>query len=392
MKIKVVKKPKTKIIKKTKKKIKNSNQLELIFKDNKNKNIKDLNKDLSFNYSNTVNSISRIFLSSFVLISFFYIMPLLISFTENNFNTKEFKNNSKKILAYTLNKQNENKENTKSQREDDLLIDIFSLNDLESDTVRLSASTIKQLFEDTDYNLQDVRKKKLVKPVALTLLPQEIKMIENTKKRKEFFIQIVLPLIIKENSNIRIDRKNLFKIINKSNNTNLEKQWLGKKYKQYGVVPGDLSSLKIRMDEIPVSLAIAQAAKETGWGTSRFAQEGNALFGQWTWSGEGLKPKEAKAGEGHKVMKFNVLQASVRAYQRNLNTHSTYRDFRRARAELRDLGKPLDSLELSKYLNKYAETGNQYVEVLQKIIKQNKLKDFDDAKLLPSSGDLESLI
>ena len=392
MKIKVVKKPKTKIIKKTKKKIKNSNQLELIFKDNKNNNIKNQNKDLSFNYSNTVNSISRLFLSSFVLISFFYIMPLFISFTENNFNTKEFKNNSKKILAYTLNKQNENKENTKSQNEEDLLFDIFSLNDLESDTVRLSASTIKQLFEDTDYNLQDVRKKKLVKPVALTLLPQEIKMIENTKKRKEFFIQIVLPLIIKENSNIRIDRKNLFKIINKSNNTNLEKKWLGKKYKQYGVAPGDLSSLKIRMDEIPVSLAIAQAAKETGWGTSRFAQEGNALFGQWTWSGEGLKPKEAKAGEGHKVMKFNVLQASVRAYQRNLNTHSTYRDFRRARAELRDLGKPLDSLELSKYLNKYAETGNQYVEVLQKIIKQNKLKDFDDAKLLPSSGDLESLI
>ena len=392
MKIEVDKKPKTKIIKKTKKKIKNINQLELIFKDNKNKNIKDHNKDLSFNYSNAVNSISRIFLSSFVLISFFYIMPLFISFTEKNFNTKEFKNNSKNILAYTLNKQNENKENTKSQNEDDLLFDIFSLNDLESDTVRLSASTIKQLFEDTDYNLQDVRKKKLVKPVALTLLPQEIKMIENTKKRKEFFIQIVLPLIIKENSNIRIDRKNLFKIINKSNNTNLEKQWLEKKYKQYGVVPGDLSSLKIRMDEIPVSLAIAQAAKETGWGTSRFAQEGNALFGQWTWSGEGLKPKEAKAGEGHKVMKFNVLQASVRAYQRNLNTHSTYRDFRRARAELRDLGKPLDSLELSKYLNKYAETGNQYVEVLQKIIKQNKLKDFDDAKLLPSSGDLESLI
>ena len=392
MKIKVVKKPKTKIIKKTKKKIKNSNQLELIFKDNKNNNIKNQNKDLSFNYSNTVNSISRLFLSSFALISFFYIMPLFISFTEKNFNTKEFKNNSKTILAYTLNKQNKNKENTKSQSEKDLLLDIFSLNDLESDTVRLSASTIKQLFEDTDYNLQDVRKKKLVKPVALTLLPQEIKMIENTKKRKEFFIQIVLPLIIKENSNIRIDRKNLFKIINKSNNTNLEKQWLEKKYKQYGVAPGDLSSLKIRMDEIPVSLAIAQAAKETGWGTSRFAQEGNALFGQWTWSGEGLKPKEAKAGEGHKVMKFNVLQASVRAYQRNLNTHSTYREFRRARAELRDLGKPLDSLELSKYLNKYAETGNQYVEVLQKIIKQNKLKDFDDAKLLPSSGDLESLI
>ena len=135
-----------------------------------------------------------------------------------------------------------------------------------------------------------------------------------------------------------------------------------------------------------------RAAKETGWGTSRFAQEGNALFGQWTWSGEGLKPKDAKEGEDHKVMKFNILQASVRAYQRNLNTHSTYKAFRKARAEFRDSKKTLDSIELSKYLNKYAETGNQYVEVLQKIIQQNNLKDFDDAKLLPSSVDLESLI
>ena len=91
-------------------------------------------------------------------------------------------------------------------------------------------------------------------------------------------------------------------------------------------------------------------------------------------------------------MKFNILQASVRAYQRNLNTHSSYKDFRKARAKLRDSDKPLDSIELSRHLNKYAETGNQYVEILQKIIRQNKLKDFDDAKLLPSSGDLDSLI
>ena len=145
------------------------------------------------------------------------------------------------------------------------------------------------------------------------------------------------------------------------------------------------------MDEIPVSLAIAQAAKETGWGTSRFAQEGNALFGQWTWSGEGLKPKEADENKGHKVMKFNVLQASVRAYQRNLNTHSSYKNFRLARAQLRDSKRPLDSIILSQFLKNYAETGNQYVEVLQKIIKQNNLKDFDDAKLLPSSIELESL-
>ena len=339
-----------------------------------------------------LGSIFKLFLISLTTISIFYFIPSFIKYSE--YKSSEYKNNSKAVLAYTLkNKNNGNIEgDSGTLNETDLLRDIFSLNDLETDTVRLNASTIKQLFEDTNYTLKDVREKKLVKPVALTLLPAEIKMIENTKQRKDFFIQIVLPLILQENNNIRLDRKSLFGIINKSNNTNLEKKWLEKKYKQYGVQSRDLSTLKIRMDEIPVSLAIAQAAKETGWGTSRFAQEGNALFGQWTWSGEGLKPKDAEQNQGHKVMKFNVLQASVRAYQRNLNTHPSYKNLRKARAELRDRGKPLDSLILVKYLNEYAETGEKYVQVLQQIIKQNNLKDFDDAKLLPSSIKLESLI
>ena len=357
---------------------------------NKKVNLKRINIIRFFDQRN-IGSIPRIFLSSIVIIFFFYSMPLIINFANDKNN--EFQNNSKAVLAYTLKNGGKNIDgDNNALNEKDLLIDIFSLNDLETDTVRLNASTIKQLFEDTNYTLKDVREKKLVKPVALTLLPNEIKMIENTQKRKEFFIQIVLPLILKENGNIRLDRKRLFSIINKSNNTKLEKKWLNKKYKQYGIPSKDLSVLKIRMDEIPVSLAIAQAAKETGWGTSRFAQEGNALFGQWTWSGEGLKPKDSDKNEGHKVMKFNVLQASVRAYQRNLNTHSSYKNLRKARAELRDRGMPLDSLLLVKFLNEYAETGEKYVEVLEKIIKQNQLKDFDDAKLLPSSIELESLI
>ena len=343
---------------------------------------------------NNLGSIARILLSSFVIIFIFYLLPLIINFTNNKIlNTKEFKNNSKTILAYTLDKKiNGNLDDNEQYDERDLLVDIYSLNEKETDSVRLDASTIIQLYEDTDYKLDDIRKNKLVKPIALDSFPREIKMIENTKKRKEFFIQIVLPLILQENNNIRSDRKRLFGIINKSNNTALEKKWLVKKYKQYGIPSKDLSTLKIRMDEVPVSLALAQAAKETGWGTSRFAQEGNALFGQWTWSGEGLKPKEADEDQGHKVMKFNVLQASVRAYQRNLNTHSTYKEFRLARAQLRDAGDLLDSIILSEYLNKYAETGQKYVETLKKIINQNDLKDFDNVKLLPSSLALESLI
>ncbi len=355
------------------------------------RNNKSKMKVLKFFDKKNIGSLPRIFISSILVVFFFYSAPLVINFANKDLNSVQ--NNSKAVLAYTLNKKKNGIEDDEEVlNENDLLRDIFTLNDLEVDTVRLNASTIKQLFEDTNYTLKDVREKKLVKPVALTLLPQEIKMIESTKKRKEFFIQIVLPLILKENNNIRLDRKRLFKIINKSNNTNLEIKWLEKKFKQYGINSNDLSILKIRMDEVPVSLALAQAAKETGWGTSRFAQEGNALFGQWTWSGEGLKPKDSDKNEGHKVMKFNVLQASVRAYQRNLNTHSTYKEFRKARAELRDEGKKLDSLVLAQYLNNYAETGEKYVEVLQKIIEQNNLKDFDDAKLLPSSIELESLI
>ena len=340
------------------------------------------------------NTISRLVLSSFIVISFFYIAPIFINFADKNFNTKEFTNNSKKILSNTLSKNKifEDDDELAKQSEIDLLYDILDENNSDINVVRYTTLEINALFKKVNYNLKDVRDTKLVKPVPIDLLPNEIKTIQNTKKKKEMFIKIVLPLILEENNKIRIDRKRLFKILNKSSNTDIEKKWLEKKYKQYGIRSNDLSTLKIRMDEIPVSLAIAQAAKETGWGTSRFAQEGNALFGQWTWSGDGLKPKDADKDKGHKVMRFHILKLSVRAYLRNLNTHASYRDLRKARAELRDLEKPLDSLILSKHLDKYAETGGQYIEVLQKIIKQNNLKDFDEARLLPSSKDLESLI
>ena len=337
--------------------------------------------------------ISRFFLSAFMVISFFYVIPFFINFADKNFYNKEFTNNSKNILNNTLNSEKTLNDETEVDNDEiDLLYDILEENNSEINLVRYTTTEIDSLFKDLNYNLKDVRDTKLVKPVDIGLLPNEIKNIRNTKKRKDMFIKIVLPLIVKENTKIRIDRKRLFTILNKNSNTNIEKKWLEKKYKQYGAKKNDLSTLKVRMDEIPISLAIAQAAKETGWGTSRFALKGNALFGQWTWSGEGLKPKNAEEGKGHKVMEFNSLQLSVRAYLRNLNTHSSYKNLRKARTDLRNKKVPLDSLILSKHLDKYAETGSQYIEVLQKIIEQNNLKDFDESRLLPSSKDLESLI
>jgi Bax protein len=371
---------------------KNKISLSEIQKFLKQKNLIIKSKKKSYiSKANNLDSLTKTAVSSIIIVTIFFIAPIVSDFKkERSLFSKDYENKSKSDFEKTL-------DGKTPQVDDDLntkflFEDVFDYEDLPTDTVRLSAATIQQLFKDTNYSLKDVRKKKLVKPVSLSLLPEEMKMIDNTKQRKDLFIQIILPLIIKENNSIKIERKKLFSILNKSNNNDLEKKWLKKKFKQYGVVNKDLSTLKIRMDEIPVSMAIAQAAKETGWGTSRFAQEGNALFGQWTWSGEGIKPAGADDDSTHKVMKFKVLQASVKAYHRNLNTHSSYKRFRSARAEMRDSRKTLKSISLIKYLDKYAETGKTYVEILEKIIKQNDLTDFDDAKLLPSSIELESLI
>ncbi len=350
-------------------------------------------------FKNDYKSLSKFSLSSVIIILIFFGLPVITNFLDENFKRNiEVSNISKKNFELTLNNKDIFQQKDKSGKVTNLEnvfddIDVFNSDDNNLNTSRLSASTIVQLFEDTKYDLKKVKETKLVNiGNSIDHLPLEMKKIENTNKRKNLFIQIVLPLIIEENTKIRLDRKKLFTILNKNNNSNTEKEWLSQKFKQYGVKSNDFSTLKIRMDEIPASLAIAQAAKETGWGTSRFAQEGNALFGQWTWSGEGIKPAGADVDSKHKIAKFKVLKASVKAYQRNLNTHSGYKEFRNERAIQRDNNGKLNSLKLVNHLDKYAETGVEYTKILKKIIEQNSLTDFDDVKILPTTKKLKNLI
>ena len=332
--------------------------------------------------------------ASLIIITFFYILPLSINKVSSIIkHNKHVENYSKKYLEKVLSGENL----VSGELENDEIAQRYLYEDVElkegpSKSVRIEASILNQLFEDNDYNLKKVRVNKIVKPFEVGMLPEELKNIESTKKRKDLFIKIVLPLILSENNRILRDRDILFKVLNKNNNTKSERQWLDKKFKQYGVVNKDVTTLKIRMDIIPVSLALAQAAKESGWGTSRFAIEGNALFGQWTYSGEGITPAAADKGDKHKVMAFSVLKSSVRAYQRNLNTHKSYKAFRKERATQRDNEENLDSTLLANYLHSYAETGEEYVKILKQIINQNNLKDFDKAKILPSSKSLQNNI
>ena len=240
------------------------------------------------------------------------------------------------------------------------------------------------LFEDVEYDLSTVRYQKKVKPIYFTQFPKDLDEIKDTKLKKETFIKIVLPLVVAENEKILDDRFKLKKILSRKITTDKEKAWLRQKLREYKVKNSDMSELKRRMDIIPVSIALAQAAKESGWGTSRFALEGNAIFGQWTWTGQGIEPLNKGKHEGHKILRFPILRASVKAYKNNLNTHKGYSNFREKRASLRKRNKKIKGLDLTDGLDKYAQTGKEYTDMLEKIIKQNDLDDFETVQLTNS--------
>ena len=240
----------------------------------------------------------------------------------------------------------------------------------------LNTQTVLNLFKDLEYDLDDVRNEKIVKPIYFTRLPKDLHEMKSVTRKKETFLKILLPLVVAENARIKKDKKYLLKIL-KENQNKKNINWINKKYKQYKISNKNINELMERMDVIPASIALAQGAKESGWGTSRFALEGNAIFGQWTWNGVGIEPLEKVDGQKHKILKFPILRASVKAYITNLNTHSGYKNFRKKRLELRENNKNLSGLDLIHELSNYAQTGKEYTKILEKIIKQNDLDEFE---------------
>ncbi len=255
---------------------------------------------------------------------------------------------------------------------------------LDDEDVSLDTKITLNLFEDLKYDLKGIRSGALVKPIYLSKLPKDLRKLKSTQKKKDTFIKIVMPLILDENNKILENRKKLFKILGKQNNSRGERVWLKRRFEDYGIKNEDVTELKMRMDIIPVSIAIAQAAKESGWGTSRFALEGNAMFGQWTWGKKGISPLKKEKNQDHKILKFPILRSSVQAYKNNLNTHRGYKEFREKRADLRRKNKKISGVVLVQYLYNYAATGSEYTKILKKIIEQNQLTDFDGAVLMHS--------
>jgi Bax protein len=244
-------------------------------------------------------------------------------------------------------------------------------------------------FEQQGFDLADFRNSggQLEVPrIFLAKLPVDMADVSITDKRKRAFIKVMLPHILREDERITADRERLQKLADRmklgDSVSGRDQRWLEQLTDRYGLDEVDTNELLERVDIVPPGLALAQAIEESGWGTSRFAQSGNAVFGMWTWSaGSGLVPEDRPDGETYEVQRFRSLENSVAAYMRNLNTKASYREFRDRRAALRDQGAPLDSYQLAGQLHRYSARGSDYIRTIRSIMRSNGLDAFDEAKL-----------
>ena len=207
----------------------------------------------------------------------------------------------------------------------------------------------------------------------------------NVKEKKEAFFSFMLPLVIKKNLDIRSERQFLLSIRDKSkiefSSSEISKvKKLGSKYRlpELDIEMDGLVQLLNRVDEIPVSMVLAQAAIESAWGTSRFARDANNLFGQWCYKkGCGLVPLRRNPGSTHEVKKFDSVEDAIEEYLHNLNTNNAYNYLREVRKNLRQDNQVLSGNKLAEGLLNYSEMREKYIEEVRAVIRINKLSKHD---------------
>ena len=262
-----------------------------------------------------------------------------------------------------------------------------------------SYTEVGELFEELNYTPEAWAAgiREIPRVYLTTIAPRwrdrvsaEVTVLE----KKRIFFRSLAPLVLRSNEFILRDRARLeqlgLRLAGGGDLSSDERLWLTELAVAYGVVKdadatldaAALEELLVRVDIVPVSLALGQCAEESGWGTSRFAAEGNALFGQWSWGGKGIKPQQQREGMGdYRIAAFETPLHSVMAYMRNLNTHAAYAGLRTRRAELRAKGERISGWTLAETLDKYSERGAAYVESLHAIMRVNRLDPADDAFL-----------
>lgn len=249
-----------------------------------------------------------------------------------------------------------------------------------------SAAAVRSQFRADDFVLNRVRTgSRSVPHRYLTSLPVGLAEDDQILRRKDLFIKVMLPLVLLSNQATLADRAHMLQLISRLGKghpiTTTNQLWLNRLAQRFESAPDDFATLRYRIDAIPPSLAIAQAALETGWGTSRFANQGNALFGEWTFGERrGIVPASRGPQKDHKVRSFDSLLHSVLAYMDNLNSHPAYRDMRAKRASSRAYGNTINSQELALHLNAYGGDA-AYITKVNQVIRSNRLRAFDDANL-----------
>lgn len=204
-------------------------------------------------------------------------------------------------------------------------------------------------------------------------------------ERKQAFFSYFLPIVQQVNQDILATRNELLDLRDKSSLSSSQESYVREVAEAFGLTgfeftDADWATLLRRVDVVPPSLALAQAANESAWGTSRFAVEGNNYFGQWCFQpGCGIVPARRDSGKTHEVAEYRSPEVSVENYVRNLNQHNAYRQLREIRARLRRSEEPISGVALAGGLSKYSERGQDYIDELRQMIRFNELGEYDEA-------------
>ena len=244
------------------------------------------------------------------------------------------------------------------------------------------SSEMMEIFNKYQFSVDNLLNNQSANLVIFSSLPDDFMQIQPVIERKRLFINTLIPIIYSENLQILNDRKRILDWWRESDGENFSRdfwpQWLFELSEKYASSDSNLGNLLVRVDIIPLSLALAQAAIESGWGTSRYSREGNAVFGQYTFDeSKGLKPRNRNMDEEFFIKKFSNLSESVRSYLKNINTHLAYADFREERKKLRMSGENLSGYKLVNFLKDYSERKEFYIKDVKEIMTSNNFQKFD---------------
>ena len=281
-------------------------------------------------------------------------------------------------------------------RADSTLVDLEEIPAISPETT----NGLQAFFQTLDYDWKELGEG--VPPLILENIPDDIDRIASAKAKKHTFFMGLLPMVLLANQEIEQEREDILAILNRHKSNRIQDgdiERLDQVLKRYGLRGHPFtdhrarSRLLRRVDIIPPALVLAQAANESAWGSSRFAQLGNNLFGEWTYRpGTGIVPEGRPQGATYEVRKFSSLYESIRSYMNNLNRNGAYRKLREIREDLRKSGQPVTGMAMAGGLEKYSERGHDYIREIQVLIRQNKLARANDASLRLPETDTHTII